>query len=57
MASYRAAEALELLLDSSFDELDSGGEEDIEEDPAFPLPTQSDESGDSDIDGKPFIII
>ena len=32
MASYRAAEALELLLDSSFDELDSGGEEDIEED-------------------------
>ena len=42
---------LEQLMDSSFD---SGGEEDIEEDPAFPLPTQSDEQGDSDIDCKPF---
>ena len=56
MAGYNAAEALDLLLDSSFEELDSGGEEEIEEDPAFPLPSQvseeSGESGGSDFEGR-----
>ena len=37
MASYTAAEALDLILGSSKD-LESGDESDIEEDPLFPLP-------------------
>ena len=33
--------------------LDSGGEEDIDEDPAFPLPSQESEvSGDSNLEGN-----
>ena len=42
--AYSTEQALELLMDSSFENLDSGGEGDIEEDPAFPLP-HSQESG------------
>ena len=49
MASYSVGEALNLLLG---DEIDSGGESDIEEDPAFPLPTadssEEDSSGEDD---------
>ena len=53
MAGYNAAEALDLIRENSFEELDSGGEEDIDEDPAFPLPSQESEvSGDSDLEGK-----
>ena len=52
MAGYNAAEALDLIMESSFEELYSGGEEDIDEDPAFPLPSQESEvSGDSDFEG------
>ena len=36
--AYSTEQALELLMDSSFENLDSGGEGDIEEDPTFPLP-------------------
>ena len=48
MAAYSTEQAIDLLMNSSFEELDSGGEEDIEEDPAFPLPhsQESDESED-----------
>ena len=53
MAGYNAAEALDLIMENSFEELDSGGEEDIAEDPAFPLPSQESEvSGDSDLEGN-----
>jgi hypothetical protein len=41
MAGYNATEALDLIMESSFEELDSGGEEDIDEDPAFPLQVRS----------------
>ena len=52
MAAYNAEQALDLLLESSFHELDSGDEEDIHEDPTFPLPTdQESEDSDSDSDG------
>ena len=37
-------------MDSSFEDLDSGGEGDIEEDPTFPLP-HSQESEDSGSEG------
>ena len=40
MAGYNTTEALYLIMENSFEELDSGGEEDIDEDPAFPLPSQ-----------------
>ena len=46
MATYTAQEAIDLL-DSSFsDLLDSGGEEEIEEDPSFPLPRPDSDSED-----------
>lgn len=52
MAAYNAEQALDQLLESSFHELDSGDEEDIHEDPTFPLPTdQESEDSDSDSDG------
>ena len=51
MAGYNATEALDLIMENNFEELDSG-EEDIDEDPAFPLPSQDSEvSGDSDFEG------
>ena len=51
--TWRVAEALDLIIESSFEELDSGGEEDINEDPAFPLPSQeSVVSEDSDFEGN-----
>ena len=53
MAGYNAAEALDLITENSFEGLDSGGEEDIDEDPAFPVPSQESEvSGDSDLEGN-----
>ena len=58
MAQYNTHEALELLLENSFQELDSGDEDDINEDPSFPLPIhqesgQSEESeSESEYDGK-----
>ena len=48
--AYSTEQALELLMDSSFENLDSGGEGDIEEDPTFPLP-HSQESDDSGSEG------
>ena len=46
MASYTAAEALHLIMDSQ-DDLVSGDESDIQEDPLFPLPRQDEgEPGD-----------
>ena len=40
-------------MENSFEEVDSGGEEDIDEDSAFPLPSQESEvSGDSDLEGN-----
>ena len=39
--AYSTEQALELLMDSSFENLDSGGEGDIEEDPCFPFASQS----------------
>ena len=48
MATYTAQEAIDLL-DSSFsDLLDSGGEEEIEEDPSFPLPRADSDSEDEE---------
>ena len=48
--AYSTDQALEMLMDSSFEDLDSGGEGDIEEDPTFPLP-HSQESEDSGSEG------
>ena len=50
MAAYSTEQAIDLLMNSSFEELDSGGEGDIEEDPAFPLP-HSQESVESGSEG------
>ena len=50
MAAYSTKQAIHLLMDSNFEELDSGGEGDIEEDPAFPLP-HSQESEESEGEG------
>ena len=50
MAAYSTEQAIDMLINSSFEELDSGGEGDIEEDPAFPLP-HSEESEDSGNEG------
>ena len=47
MAALNAEQDLHLLMASSIEELDSGEETDIKEDPAFPLP-QSDYSNESD---------
>ena len=47
MSRLTADEALEMLFLDGFEDLDSGGELDIEEDPDFPLPHYSD-SDDSD---------
>ena len=49
MASYTAAEALDLILGSSKD-LESGDESDIEEDPFFPLPRLDDSGDDSEVE-------
>ena len=42
MSRLTTNKALEMLFLDRFDELDSGGELDIEEDPDFPLPHYSD---------------
>ena len=42
MSRLTTNEALKMLFLDGFDELDSGGELDIEEDPDFPLPHYSD---------------
>ena len=48
MATYTTQEAIDLL-DSSFNDLlDSGGEEEIEEDPSFPLPRVDSDSEDEE---------
>ena len=47
MAARNAEQVLHLLMASSIEELDSGEETDIKEDPAFPLP-QPDYSNESD---------
>ena len=47
MAALNAEQVLHLLMASSIEELDSGEETDIKEDPAFPLP-QPDYSNESD---------
>jgi len=41
MSRLSAEDALELVFTAPMEELDSGGELDIEEDPDFPLPTPS----------------
>ncbi len=51
MASYSAAEALDLILGSTED-LDSGDDSDIQEDPLFPLPRHDDSGDDSEEDGE-----
>ena len=51
MASYTAAEALDLILGCSKD-LESGDESDIEEDPIFPLPRLDDSGDDSEVEKK-----
>ena len=52
MASYTAAEALHLIMDSQ-DDLVSGDESDIQEDPLFPLPRQDDSEEESE-EGEPW---
>ena len=47
MASYTAAEALHLIMDSQ-DDLVSGDESDIQEDPLFPFPRQNDSEEESE---------
>ena len=49
MSRLTAHDALDLMFADPLDDLDSGGELDIEEDPDFPLPsaTDSDDSDDS----------
>ena len=47
MSRLTADEALEMLFLDGYEDLDSGGELEIEEDPEFPLPHYSD-SDDSD---------
>ena len=51
MASYTATEALDLILDSSED-LQSGDESDIQEDPLFPLPRVDESGDDSEAEGE-----
>ena len=46
MPTYTAQEAVSLLYMSFSDILDSDSEEDIEEDPSFPLPRTESESED-----------
>ena len=52
MAALNAEQVLQLLMESSIEELDSGEETDIKEYPAFPLPhpDYSNESDSSDED-------
>ena len=47
MASYTASEVVALVMDDSFEGLDSG-EEEITEDPSFPLPHADDDCPDED---------
>ena len=49
MSRLTAHDALDLMFADPLDDLDSGGELDIEEDPDFPFPsaTDSDDSDDS----------
>ena len=47
MSKLTAHDALDLMFADPLDDLDSGGELEIEEDPDFPLPSASD-SDDSD---------
>ena len=54
MAALNAEQVLHLLMESSIEELDSGGETNLKEDPAFPLP-QPDYSNESDT-VKPLIL-
>ncbi len=49
MSLLTAEQALEMVFMSDADDFDSGGELDIEEDPAFPLP-HGDDSSDSEIE-------
>ena len=42
MSRLTTDQALEMMFMDGFDDLDSGGELDIEEDPDFPLPHYSD---------------
>ncbi len=48
MSVLTAEQALEMVFMCDADDLDSGGELDIEEDPAFPLP-HGDDTSDSEI--------
>ena len=48
MATYTAQEAIDLLDTSFRDLLDSGGEEEIEEDRSFPLPRPDSDSEDEE---------
>ncbi len=47
MAAYTTEEALDAILG---EDIDSGSESDILEDPAFELPRESDDESDSDVD-------
>lgn len=49
-----AEEALDLVFGEGLDGLDSGEEIDIEEDPAFPLPEDSDSEWSEPEDGSDF---
>ena len=51
MGAMNADQALELVLDGTTDELDSGDETDIDEDTSFPLPVDE-ESEQSEYDGN-----
>ena len=46
-ARYTVEETLGMVIDDGLGELDSGGEDEIEEDPEFPLPRDSDEESSS----------
>lgn len=46
-AKFTVDEMLEMLLGEGLQEIDSGDESDIEEDPEFPLPHEPDEESDN----------
>ena len=47
LARFTVDETLEMLLGEGLQEIDSGDESDIEEDPEFPFPHESDEESDN----------
>ena len=49
---YMVDETIGLVLEDRLNELDSGDEDDIQEDPEFPLPHASDEESDSTASGS-----